>query len=206
MKYTTLKSSKRVVQCYGCKKECHYARSCPNVYCSFCKMKGHIVDKCRKKDKSNNSSVKVDSAKGATGSNDDTCAFKAVSWNKQSNYSGLLVDTGATSHIVRDKDRFIKFNDDFRREEHVIELADGSKSNAVKDRGTACVSIKDESGRLFSAKLQNTLYIPDYPSDIFSVNAAIQNGSSISLTPDSAVEVCAECKIETRVYRHRRTG
>ena len=56
-----------------------------------------------------------------------------------------------------------------------------------RTRGTACVSIKDESGRLFSAKLQNTLYIPDYPSDIFSVNAAIQNGSSISLTPDSAV-------------------
>ena len=187
MKYTTLKSSKRVVQCYGCKKEGHYARSCPNMYCYFCKIKGHTVDKCRKKDTRNNSSVKVDSAKGGTGSNDDTYAFKTVSWNKQSNYSGLLVDTGATSHIVRDKDKFIKFNDDFRPEEHVIELADGSKSNAAKDRGTACVSIKDESGRLFSAKLQNTLYIPDYPSYIFSVNAAIQNGSSISLTPDSAV-------------------
>ena len=39
----------------------------------------------------------------------------------------------------------------------------------------------------FQSKLQNTLYIPDYPSYIFSVNAAIQNGSSISLTPDSAV-------------------
>ena len=68
MKYTTLKSSKRVVQCYGCKKEGHYARSCPNMYSSFCKIKGHTVDKCRKKDTSNNSSVKVDSAKGATGS------------------------------------------------------------------------------------------------------------------------------------------
>ena len=79
------------------------------------------------------------------------------------------------------------FNDDFGPAEHVIELADGSKSNAAKDRGTACVSIKDSSGRLFSAKPQNTLYIPDYPAYIFPVNAAIQNGSSISLTPDSAV-------------------
>ena len=87
MKYTTLKSSKRVVQCYDCKKEGHYTQSCPNMYCSFCKIKGHTIDKCRKKDTSNNSSVKVDSAKGATGCNDDTYAFKAVSWNKQSNYS-----------------------------------------------------------------------------------------------------------------------
>ena len=78
MKYTTMQSSKRVVQCYGCKKEGHYGRSCPNMYCSFCKINGHTVDKCRKKDTSNNSSVKVDSAKGATGSNDDTYTFKAV--------------------------------------------------------------------------------------------------------------------------------
>ena len=49
MKYTTLKSSKRVVQYYGYKKAGHYARSCPKLYCSFCKIKGHTVDKCRKK-------------------------------------------------------------------------------------------------------------------------------------------------------------
>ena len=133
-----------------------------------------------KEDTSNTSSVKVDSAKGATGSNDDTYVFKAVSWNKLSNYPGILVGTGATSHILRDKDKFIKFNDDFRLEEHVIELADCSKSNAAKDRGTACVSIKDESGGLFSAKLQNTLYIPDYPSYVFYVNAAIQNSFQLN--------------------------
>ena len=133
------------------------------MYCCFCKINGHTVDKCRKKDTSNYSSVKVDSAKSATGSNDDMYAFKAVSCNKPNNYPGLLVDTGAFSHIVRDKDKFIKFNNDLRPEEHVIELADGSKSNSAKDRGTACVSIKDAIGRLFSDKLQNTLYIPDYP-------------------------------------------
>ena len=74
---------------------------------SVCKIKGHTIDKCQKKDTSN-SSVKVDSAKGATGSNDDTYTFKDVSCNKHSNYPGLLVNTGDTSHIVRDKDMFIK--------------------------------------------------------------------------------------------------
>ena len=72
----TLKSFKRVVRCYGCKKEGNYAQSCPNMYCSFCKIKGHPVDKCRKKDTSNNSSVNVDSAKGATGNNDDSMLLR----------------------------------------------------------------------------------------------------------------------------------
>ena len=48
------------------------------MYCSFCKIKGHTVNKCPN-DTSNNSSVKVDSAKGATGSIDDTYSFKSVS-------------------------------------------------------------------------------------------------------------------------------
>ena len=99
MKSGTLKSSKRVVPCYGRKKEYNYDRSCPNMYCSSCKIKGHTVDKCRK-DTSNDSSVNVDSAKGATGSKNDTYAFKAVLCNKHSNYPCLLVDTGATSHIA----------------------------------------------------------------------------------------------------------
>ena len=153
MKSSTLKPFKRVVRCYGC----HYARSCPTMYFYFFKINGHTVDKCRKNDTSNNSSVKVDNAKGATGSNYDTYAFKSVSCNKHSNYPGLLVDNSATSHIVRDKDKFIKFNYDYRSEEHVIELAAVSKSNASKDQGSACVSIKDASSRLCSSKLQNTL-------------------------------------------------
>ena len=38
------------------------------------------------------------------------------------NYPGLLIDTGATSHIVRDAEKFVSFNDNFNPDEHTIEL------------------------------------------------------------------------------------
>ena len=50
-------------------------------------------------------------------------------------------------------------------------------------RGTAYVSIKDADGRLFPVRLQNTLYVPSYKTNIFSVNAAVRNGASMTFGP-----------------------
>ena len=38
------------------------------------------------------------------------------------NYPGLLIDTGATSHIVRDAEKFVSFNDNFNPDENTIEF------------------------------------------------------------------------------------
>ena len=43
----------------------------------------------------------------------------------------LLVDTGATSHIVNDEELFINIDKSYVPENHYIELADGSKTNSV---------------------------------------------------------------------------
>ena len=65
------------------------------------------------------------------------------------NYPGLLIDTCATSHIVRDDEKFVSFNDDFNADEHTIELADGTQSHAAKQRGTAKMLI-DSCAKLSS--------------------------------------------------------
>ena len=84
----------------------------------------------------------------------------------------LLVDTGATSHIINEDD-FIAVNENYVPENHFIELADGSKTNAVaKKRGTVLINIADENGVLHGVKLEDTLYCPGYPQNIFSVKAA----------------------------------
>ena len=51
--------------------------------------------------------------------------------------SNLLVDTGATSHIINDKSKFVNFDEKFDPSNHVIELADGSKANVVLGKGNA---------------------------------------------------------------------
>ena len=148
---------KATPKCYACKKDGHFARSCPNIYCTFRKINGHTLEKCRKKE-SSRSEDKVDTAKVATESGDaDSHTYALYARSSNSNHQGLLVDTGATSHIVSDHSKFTDFQSDFRPSKHYIELADGSKSCAALKRGTAYVSIKDADGRLFPVRLQNTL-------------------------------------------------
>ena len=52
----------------------------------------------------------------------------AFSAGRYSNDQGLLVDTGASSHIIRDLSKFTDFCDIFKAKEHFIELADSSQS------------------------------------------------------------------------------
>jgi hypothetical protein len=99
--------------------------------------------------------------------------------------NNLLVDTGATSHIVNDKSKFISFDEDFDPNAHIIELADGSKAKVVTGKGIAKVKLYDVNGSSHDLILNNALYVPSYQQDIFSVNAAIEEGASISLDKHS---------------------
>ncbi|CAB4019984.1 myosin heavy fast skeletal muscle, partial [Paramuricea clavata] len=100
--------------------------------------------------------------------------------NNKSN-SSLLVDTGATSHIINDKSKFVDFDKEFNPSAHVIELADGSKANVVLGKGNAKVKLYDVNGNAREVMLNSALYVPSYDQNIFSVHAVIERGASISL-------------------------
>ena len=111
---------KATPKCYACKKDGHFARSCQIFTAQF----GHTLEKCRKKE-SSRSEDKVDTAKVATESGDaDSHTYALCARSSNSNHQGLLVDTGATSHIVSDHSKFTDFQSDFRPSKHYIELAD----------------------------------------------------------------------------------
>ena len=64
-----------------------------------------------------------------------------------------------------------------------MELADGSRCTGVaKNRGDVEVWLLDSRGRLFRTTLRSALYIPTYPQDIFSVEAATSNGATVTFS------------------------
>ena len=103
------------------------------------------------------------------------------------NNSNLLVDGKATAHIVNTNENFSNDEPTFSSEEHYIELADGSRMNnvAVK-RGTVVVFLLAQDGQLHEDELENTLFIPTYPQDIFSDQAVTKKGAMIKSCQDSA--------------------
>lgn len=96
----------------------------------------------------------------------------------------LLVDCGA---IIHDIDKFVNFDKDFHPESYFLELADGSKKNNVaKKRGTVSFKLMDSKNKSRNVLLENALYVPTFRQDIFSVQAAVEQGASVIFNPEAA--------------------
>ena len=74
--------------------------------------------------------------------------------------SSMLVDCGATSHIVNDESMFLKFDDEFDADKHVIELADGTRcAGVVKGKGVATMFLTSSDGVQHEIMLSDALYV-----------------------------------------------
>ena len=181
--------------CYSCGKEGHRSFQCrskdktlkTNRWCDYCKSSTHDTDFCRNK----NSVKSVNKVEEDSQEHDDGAHNFVFKANEQSldpiKGNTLLVDCGATTHIVIDKSKFIRFNDNFEPENHVIELTDGSRTNgAVQGKGDAMVKMYDSNEKLRKGILQNALYVPSFAYDIFSVQAATEMGTSVTFSQNDA--------------------
>ena len=178
------------VTCYACGKQRHKADSCVDkarnrLWCSFCKTSTHSDKSCRRKSKG--FSVKCVNTEGENDS-DIQFAFKVdTSGDTKSYINSFLVDCGATTHVVTNDSCFTHLDNSFDPEKHYIELADGTKSNNVAlKKGTASVSLQTANGKLVKAELKNALYVPSYPQNIFSVQAATERGATVVFRQNSA--------------------
>ncbi|CAB4039167.1 Retrovirus-related Pol poly from transposon TNT 1-94, partial [Paramuricea clavata] len=182
--------------CFKCGKKGHKKSECwsksgkngNGKWCSRCRNKTHDTKECRSNMGRNDSAKKAeDQGRTKTENSEHTFTFKVSDSSAcgKSYSNNLLVDTGATSHIVNDKSKFISFDEDFDPNAHIIELADGSKAKVVTGKGVAKVKLYDVNGSSHDLILNNALYVPSYQQDIFSVNAAIEEGASISLDKHS---------------------
>ncbi|CAK6976234.1 chromodomain-helicase-DNA-binding protein 1-like isoform X2 [Scomber scombrus] len=93
---------------------------------------------CRRKDK--DSKDNKDGVSKASEDAEEDYMFKVTDGGIQRQPArsiqekGLMVDTGATSHIVTDVTMFKSFDCAFRPETHTVELADGTRCSGVAQR------------------------------------------------------------------------
>ena len=130
--------------CFECRRKGHKSVECraktSEKWCSNCRHKTPKTKNCWKKDT-------AEKATGEAMPNDDEHTFAIVfkDTNEKSGIdnsnSSLLVDTGATSHIINDKSKFLDFDQEFNPSAHVIELANGSKANVVLGKENAKVKL-----------------------------------------------------------------
>ena len=71
-----------------------------------------------------------------------------------------MVDVEATSHIIRDINKFKTFDDSFQPDNHFIELANGTRTKDVAlKRGDAEICLVVMGGNHVTVSLKGPLYI-----------------------------------------------
>lgn len=186
--------------CWRCGEKGHRRDDCTEkVWCSFCRSRGHTDKACTKKERERGArcacvqdggggrrpGCEPDGDRGAAGGEDRT--FRAQTEDAslsrkmlQTQRRGMIVDTGASSHIINDRSKFKSFDSTFRPERHSMELADGKRTvGVVKGRGDAQVCLISSGGHRCTVTLKNALYIPSYPQELFSVKSATAHGAKV---------------------------
>jgi len=71
----------------------------------------------------------------------------------------VLLTCGATAHIITDESKFIKFDNTFKPDKHLIELANGTPSNNVTlKRGNVNITIRRRLYTKISRDKHHPLY------------------------------------------------
>ncbi|XP_057681101.1 uncharacterized protein LOC130909053 [Corythoichthys intestinalis] len=132
--------------CFKCGIKGHRAKSCrQKTWCSRCKTDTHKDTTCRRKER-------PDGARKIAEDGDPDFVFKVrdeqPDTRRQDTYSirerGLIVDMGATCHIITDETKFKSFQETFKQENHSVELADGTRCSGVAlKRGDAECYLND---------------------------------------------------------------
>ena len=187
------------ITCFKCGQKGHKSFQCrqrSTKFCDFCKTNSHDTKACRKK-----RSAATKSMQDKNNSDDSSYIFKvcidnaAVNIVNDMNSSKLLVDCGATAHIICDKSKFIHFDENFCAENHVIELADSSrKQGIVTGKGSAKVKLTDDSGNVCDVILEGALCVPTYKQDILSVQCMTKKGVNVNFGPKKAEIVTPDGK------------
>ena len=174
------------ITCYICREPGHRAFECknkPKRWCTICRKGNHDTAIC----KFNKSATKQVNDQHQGESDENQFIFKISEGSNNSQNDMLMVDCGATAHIITDKEKFIYFDENFDGSKHTIELADSSRKNdIVCGKGKAQIYLTSTTGKRCSIMLEDALYIPSYSQNILSVSKMTKKGVNVYFGPNYA--------------------
>ncbi|MCG8032725.1 MAG: hypothetical protein JAZ03_11190, partial [Candidatus Thiodiazotropha taylori] len=123
------------LKCYNCGGN-HFARECSKSkkkpWCNHCQSSSHSDQACRKQKelRGKGREDRFNTAFDYTADDEHSFTFKITSGETGAYRSNsVLVDCGATAHIITDETKFMRFDDTFDGDKHFMELADGTRAN-----------------------------------------------------------------------------
>ncbi|KAL6461003.1 hypothetical protein MHYP_G00309690 [Metynnis hypsauchen] len=197
-----------------------------NGECFICEKMGHRAKDCRNKDRKTQRKVanKQNSNKVAITADaeqrtfcvkerhesinkEETFVLRVSEWQPhETQQQGLLVDSGASAHIITDENAFIRFDETFQPKNHVMQLADGTRiTGSVLKRWNAQFELTDCNRKVARVKLTDALLIPGYPQNILSVDAAASKGARFNFEKNNNKMVLPDgtmCKMKHEVMGH----
>ena len=179
-------------RCMACGKSNHTSSECRSkskLKCTFCLRQGHIEKVCRTKERAHKTGSNS-TANTATESTEFSFTISADDTEYANtiyhNDNKLLVDCGATCHMVNNSSHFVSYDRSFDPKRHFIQMADGHKTNElVTAKGKAKFTIIDSKGRQHNVTLNDALLAPEFPVSLFSVQSAVQTGAEITFAKDN---------------------
>ena len=98
--------------------------------------------------------------------------FCADSDNTVSSNNQFIIDSGATSHMIRDRNLFNTFETKANR----VCLSANSSSAKIEGTGSVAVSFINSNGNKNNVILNNCLYLPSHSKNLISVSALEKRG------------------------------
>jgi hypothetical protein len=148
----------------------------PVVRCSYCKKRNHTAEKCYKRIAEEAMTSGQSNTGHANLASTDEFLLSATTTVPSSDNT-WVIDSGATNHMCRERDRFVDFIDN--DENHSIHIGDGK---ILTSAGKGDVRIILKNGK--SARITSVLYVPGISTNLLSVNRLTSAGYNISFSND----------------------
>ena len=185
-------------KCFNCEKIGHIAKECrfkktipeqtkaSQMKCFKCGEHGHIAKFCRKQQKHEKKFVSQSRRTNQRGTQnlveeqnleeeeeEEIFSFFQTSENNLANE--LLLDSGATSHMIKDESLYIDIDKEYSG---AITNANSSKSS-ISGKGKVEIRVLDSKGLARKIRLKNALLVPHNTRNLISVSKLRATGNEV---------------------------